>query len=112
MERRIKSGQSIRQGDVLLERVRRRTLPKGTFQAPRQGRLILAYGEATGHHHSVAVADGELVETEAHEVFLRIMRATTIDHQEHGSLALDRGVYKVTIQQEYQPRELPRSVVD
>ncbi|HUY10572.1 MAG TPA: hypothetical protein VMW80_14215 [Candidatus Dormibacteraeota bacterium] len=112
MERQIKAGQAVRQGDVLVERVRRRTLPKGTFVAPRQGRLILAYGEATGHHHSVAVADGEMVETAAHEVFLQIMKTTDLQHQEHGSLRLDKGVYKVTIQQEYQPRELPRRVVD
>jgi len=108
----MKVGQALRQGDVLVERVRRRTLPKGTFVAARQGRLILAYGEATGHHHSVAVADGELVETDAREVFLRIMRATFLEHQEHGALALERGVYRVTIQQEYAPRELPRRVVD
>jgi hypothetical protein len=112
MERRIRTGQSIRQGDVLLERVRRRTLPKGTFVAPRQGRLILAYGEATGHHHSVAVADGELVETAAHEVFLKIMRSTTIDHQEHAALTLEPGIYRVGYQVEYSPRALPRRVLD
>ncbi len=100
----------FRQGDVFLERVAE--LPKGKRQEARDGRLILAYGEATGHHHSVAERDGELVETEAQEVYLRIMRTTTLDHQEHAAITLEPGVYKVGRQVEYVPKALPRRVAD
>ena len=108
----MRIGESVRQGDVLVTRVGR--LPRGMRRLPEAvpGRHVLALGEATGHHHSVAVADAELLETEAHEVFVRVMRATPLEHQEHGPLALESGVYRVTRQVEYVPRELPRRVVD
>ncbi len=57
----------IRQGDVFLAAVDE--IPEGrrlSFAA-QPGRLVLAYGEATGHHHSVAERDAEMVETEAGE---------------------------------------------
>lgn len=49
------------QGDLLL--LRTDALPvraKLTPQAPQAGRLILAYGEATGHHHSLSPDYGTL----------------------------------------------------
>ncbi len=109
----MRIGESKRQGDVLLTRVatvRRRLSPVAPSLVP--GRHVLALGEATGHHHSVAAADAELLETEAHEVFLRVMRATPLEHQEHGAVALEPGVYRVTRQVEYSPKELPRRVMD
>ena len=40
----------IRQGDVCLVRVG--AIPKGAIEQPQKGKkLILALGEATGHHH-------------------------------------------------------------
>jgi hypothetical protein len=40
----------IRQGDVCLVRVRE--IPKDAIEQPQKGKkLILALGEATGHHH-------------------------------------------------------------
>ncbi|MCC7183585.1 MAG: hypothetical protein IT509_08450 [Rhodocyclaceae bacterium] len=54
--------QQARQGDVLLTRVT--TLPAGAQPAPAgdiPGRLALAYGEATGHHHSIVLHGGRVV---------------------------------------------------
>jgi hypothetical protein len=102
----------IRQGDVFLETVGE--MPKGTrlsFEA-QPGRLVLAYGEATGHHHSVAERDAEMIETEAGEIFLRIMRETPLEHQEHAAILLQPGIYRVGRQVEYVPRALPRRVAD
>ena len=98
-----------RQGDVLLVPVE--VAPDGKKVKARRGRLILALGEVTGHHHSVAVADAEMVEA-AEKVYLSIMRETTLDHQEHASITLAPGTYEVVRQREYQPRELPRRVAD
>ena len=108
----MRVGESVRQGDVLVTRVAK--MPGGLIAVPEviPGRHVLALGEATGHHHSVAVADAELLETEAHEVFLRVMRGTTLDHQEHGAVALEPGIYRVGRQVEYVPKELPRRVAD
>ena len=101
----------IRQGDVLLVPTMRRKLPQGKACEVRDGRLILAYGEATGHHHSVSVMDAEMVEAAA-GVFLRIMRATPLEHQEHMAHVLEPGVYEVRRQVEYAPKALPRRVAD
>jgi len=100
----------FRQGDLLLVAVPE--APEGQRVQPEQGRLILARGEVTGHHHSVAVADAELVDAGAEGIFLRIMAPTPLEHQEHGAITLAPGDYRVTRQREYQPGELPRQVAD
>lgn len=100
-----------RQGDLLLIRVD--AVPEGRRVEAEHGRLILARGEVTGHHHSVAVADAELIDG-SEGVFLRIMAATGtgLEHQEHATVTLEPGVYEVRRQVEYEPGELPRQVAD
>jgi hypothetical protein len=94
----------FRQGDVLLVRVG--AMPaEGRILGPEAGRLILARGEATGHHHSVAAEDASLIEA-AEGVFLRIMSVTPLEHQEHAAIWLEPGVYRVVRQREYTPREI------
>ena len=97
----------FRQGDVLLVPVAE--MPEGRPVEADGGRLVLARGEATGHHHSVAVEDGELFDT-AEGVYLRIMTTTPLEHQEHGSITLDPGVYRVLRQREYAPGAIDRMV--
>ena len=97
----------FRQGDVLLVPVA--SAPDGRPIEPEDGRLVLARGEATGHHHSVAVVDGELIDT-AEGVFLTIMAATPLVHQEHGAITLEPGVYRVVRQREYVPGAIDRLV--
>jgi hypothetical protein len=97
----------VRQGDVLLVPVAE--LPDGQTIEPDGGRLVLARGEATGHHHSVAVEDGELIDT-AEGVFLRIMAPTPLEHQEHGAITLEPGLYRVLRQREYMPGAVERMV--
>jgi hypothetical protein len=97
----------FRQGDVLLIPVP--DMPGGRRIEPEDGRLILARGEATGHHHSVAVADGELIDA-AEGVFLRIMAPTPLEHQEHGAITLQPGAYRVLHQREYVPGAVERMV--
>lgn len=98
-----------RQGDILIVPVAE--APEGPRQASEHGRLILARGEVTGHHHSVACEAAEVIDA-AEGVFLRIMAATELEHQEHGSIVLAPGTYRVVRQREYQPGELPRQVAD
>jgi hypothetical protein len=97
----------LRQGDVLLVPVAE--MPEGRPVEADGGRLVLARGEATGHHHSVAVEDGELVDT-AEGVYLRIMTTTPLEHQEHGAITLEPGVYRVLRQREYAPGAIDRMV--
>ncbi len=97
----------FRQGDVLLVRVD--AMPRGQPIEPEGGRLVLARGEATGHHHSVAVEDAEVVDA-AEGVFLRIMAATPLVHQEHAAITLEPGTYRVLRQREYAPGAVDRMV--
>lgn len=97
----------FRQGDVLLEGVD--GLPDGAeprLVAPDEGRVILAYGEVTGHFHAVPAEAGELLEvTTADRVdrYLRLRSRTRLTHQEHGPIELEPGIYRVRIQSEYVP---------
>ena len=101
-----------RQGDVLLRRVA--SLPKRAQPADVgriKGRIVLAEGEATGHHHSVAVADAELLQG-AEAIYLRVMTPTPLEHQEHAPITLNPGVWQVVRQREASLSERSRLVAD
>jgi len=97
-------GVQYRQGDVFLVRVGDdvRTLPHRSV--PRDdGRIVLAYGEATGHAHAIADADAELIELETGERFLFTSRGVSLRHEEHDTIELPAGAYRVVRQREYVP---------
>ena len=100
----------IRQGDVLLTRVH--ALPPGVIRKPAaDGRVVLAYGEVTGHAHALDAALSELFEARAGTLYLRASAGAHLVHEEHGAIALDPGVYRVTRQREYAPDAI-RPVAD
>lgn len=108
----------FRQGDVLLQFVDE--LPKGARDITPEDRIVLAYGEVTGHAHAVypevEVIDGK--ETKklpaklwdaGAERFIQVMEKTALKHEEHAPIPLDPGVYKVIRQREYDPEEAARA---
>lgn len=99
----------LRQGDVFLSRVSR--APVGQPVAAEAGRLVLARGEATGHHHSVPAAAATLVLDEGGVMFLTVEELTAMEHQEHAPITLEPGIYRVTRQREYSPAAI-RNVAD
>lgn len=72
------SNNQMRQGDVFLKPA---TLPAGRGKKIKsvRGRLILARGEATGHHHSVRADVAELFDFGG-KVVLVVSEPTTLDH--------------------------------
>jgi hypothetical protein len=109
----------FRQGDVLLDQVDGlpNLVAEPTEVTPDHGRLVLAYGEATGHYHAVPAEHGELLEVvTADQVdrYLRIRTRTQLTHQEHRAIDLEPGVYRVRIQSEYvpDPADWRRRVLD
>ena len=100
----------VRQGDVLIERVDElpsELAPKGRDR----GRVILAYGEVTGHAHAICEEDVEMY-TDVHgTLWLKAPSGATVVHEEHGTIPLPAGSYRVTHQREYHPAEI-RRVVD
>lgn len=100
----------MRQGDVLL--IKAKKMPKG---AVKQGdsskkRVVLAYGEATGHAHAIYDAGAELLAAND-ERYLKITDPVDLRHEEHDPVHLDAGIYKVVDQYEYTPKEI-RRVID
>ena len=97
-----------RQGDLLIERIE--SIPNEAKKQKRQ-RIILAHGEATGHHHSVEQIDAaDWWKTET-EQFVHVKTATEVVHQEHAPIALPPGKYQVSRQVEYTPEAI-RNVAD
>jgi hypothetical protein len=95
----------FRQGDVLLVPVQPERVPTHARPLPRdaRGRLVLALGEVTGHAHAVAAPDAELLgdpET-LDDRFLRIVTEARLTHEEHATIPLPPGLYRVVRQREY-----------
>jgi hypothetical protein len=106
-----------RQGDVLLIRI-----PKLPATAQRQevkeSRIILAHGEATGHHHSIAKTSAIFHSDDSRKGdmnFVGIVEVAEalalLEHQEHSAITLEAGFYEVRRQREYHPQEI-RQVAD
>ncbi len=96
----------LRQGDVML--IPCQTSMDGAKAIkPRNGRLILAEGEATGHHHSVDCKTAGLFDLLGKTVLV-VDTPTRIEHQEHGAIEIAPGQYWVVRQREYSPQEIRR----
>lgn len=91
-----------RHGDLLIENTE--TIPDGSRLL---NHVVLAEGELTGHAHRIAERDAAELHQATSGLFLRVNgdRATLV-HQEHGPIALSRGVYRVWRQREYSPAEI------
>lgn len=109
----IKQG---RQGDVLVIRGKHPQLVKAqNFKRvePDKNRVILAYGEVTGHAHALPAEHVDLFWDEATGFrFMTVKTPTRLDHEEHGAIPYAAGDYTIVNQYQYQPRELPRQVAD
>ncbi len=106
-----------RQGDIFIESIP--TIPTEAEVVPREdGKIVLAYGEVTGHAHVIADRGAELLKVESMEDrFLSIMAASGVElrHEEHAPIKLPPGNYVVRRQREYIPNEseqLSRQVTD
>ena len=124
----------IRQGDVLLTLVN--ALPTGCVDVPNdKGRIVLAYGEVTGHAHAIAdhtqflgdtsaqateIADAaiaraktkaRLLQAPNGDRFLEVTETVNLTHEEHTAHTIPPGIYRLPTQVEYSPAEL-RQVAD
>lgn len=94
-----------RQGDVLLLKVD--DMPPDVVPVePDNNRVILAYGEVTGHAHALSTATAMLYEHSSGDRFLQVTQPSALVHEEHSPIDLAPGCYKVIRQREYTPREV------
>ena len=66
-------------------------------QEKHSGSYIVGYGEATGHHHMVKVADPtdlEIVKV-AGGFIMRLKSEGVVEHQEHKPIRLAPGTYRI-----------------
>lgn len=115
-----KQKNQFRQGDVFLTPVAE--IPEAATAVPRdQGRVVLAYGEVTGHCHAMVEPDVALLErevvlpggTKEKQMFLRVgaPKGAKLTHQEHSTVTVPPGTYTVKRQREYSRGEV-RQVLD
>lgn len=103
----------FRQGDVMIRQVSR--IPRSAQAKENSGRIVLAYGEVTGHAH--AIAPNEAVEFTMADAagavrrFLKVTSEATVKHEEHAPIPLPAGLYEIIQQREYSPSEI-RNVAD
>lgn len=106
----------IRQGDVLLAPVSK--VPSGAIEIPPTDsrKVILALGEATGHHHRVDDVVRESPRARlweaAGERFLQVLTRSELAHEEHSAPLLEPGTYQLPIQVSVTTANQPRRVVD
>ena len=87
----------LRHGDVQITKVDE--LPANAKLL--KGRKELAYGEVTGHAHRVDL--GDLFETKNGELYLKVDRLSSLSHEEHKTVTLAPGVYRVCVKRQYSP---------
>jgi hypothetical protein len=97
----------VRQGDIYITRVK--DIPA---EAEARPHCVLAEGEVTGHSHRIDAPGVAKLFASAGVLFLDILAdSATVVHEEHGSITLGRGRYRVWRQREYSPEAI-RTVLD
>ena len=85
-----------RQGDVIVQTT-------NSIKGKKLEHLTLAEGEVTGHSHQITKGEADLYEHEG-TLFLRVnSEEALLTHEEHTTVELPKGDYKINIQREYQP---------
>jgi hypothetical protein len=99
-----------RQGDVLIVAVE--WIPPNAFPVlTEDDHVVVAYGEATGHAHVLECADVQLLE-HGRAQFVHVgSEGAALVHDEHETIALPEGNYRIVQQREYTPEEI-RPVAD
>lgn len=86
----------LRQGDVIL-------VPVKQIEGEKLMHLTLAVGEVTGHKHRISEGDARLY-AEDTDLYLSVFSQTAeLIHEEHGSISVPQGNWRVQIQREYEP---------
>lgn len=102
-----------RQGDIFLERVVLDLAPEVRVVPLDAGRVVLAYGEATGHAHAFHGDHVTQHETADGTRYVTIAVApAALLHEEHAPITVPPGLYRVRRQREWTDTDEPRVVAD
>lgn len=117
----------LRQGDVLLVPVSR--IPDGCKEVPLdKGRIVLAFGEVTGHAHAIADWNGagkiakdaiglagrraRLVIADNGTRYLEVAKPVHLLHEEHTAHEIAPGFYEIPVQVEHTAERRIQRVAD
>jgi hypothetical protein len=88
------------QGDVCIIKVD--ILPVSAKKQSRpKDRLVLEYGEVTGHAHAIQDIDKCDMYLEGTRRFLEVCYAVPLTHEEHDTIILEPGVYEIKRQRQW-----------
>lgn len=103
----------IQQGDVIIESIE--AIPVGLKAGKlKAGKIVLAEGETTGHAHRISdVAGVVFKEGENGMFYLQNREELSLNHEEHNTVTIPPGVWRVRKVQEYDHfAEEARAVAD
>ena len=102
-KKEVEIGDIVMHGDVVIERIAE--VPNDFNDLQKSDDDCLAYGELSGHLHRLE--DGEfdlrIDAKNPNERIFKIVKDTSLRHQEHMEVILPPGSYKSRIQREYDP---------
>lgn len=88
------------QGDVCIIKVD--ALPtKAQKQERPKDRLVLEYGEVTGHAHAIKDIDKCDMYLEGNRRFLEVCYVIPLTHEEHDTITLEPGIYEIKRQRQW-----------
>ena len=91
----------FRQGDVLIKRINKINPEAKPAERDEQDRVVLAYGEVTGHAHAIH-DPGVVAMMIGDDHFLSVPNGgAEVVHEEHDTIVLSEGTYEVTRQREW-----------
>src|SRR5215468_1062092 len=103
------------QGDILIERVEDAVASGQVVQSVHNGPVVIAEGEATGHHHrllgSVAMYRDDAIARDipsglyVGHIAVKSPSARLV-HEEHAPITLDKGTYLVRRQRQLEPTDV------
>lgn len=94
-----KNRDQYQQGDCIFRRLE--TMPAGEQRIVADGRIVVAHGES-GHQHVIDAPEGDAQLIQIGErLLLKLAKAATLVHEEHGPQAYEPGILEVGRVQEY-----------
>lgn len=99
----------LRQGDVLICAVDAIPTTATPVERTKRG-VILAEGEVTGHAHRIPSRHANLYRTENDARYMRVggTAPVALNHEEHTTVNIPPGNYRVSIHHEYSPAAIVR----
>ncbi len=93
---------TIRNGDILLKSIEK--LPDNLKQIFQGTKFTVALGETTGHSHTIVAEPAiEVLEDEKGKRYIKVVSEGEINHQEHKTIKIQKGIYEVINEKEYDP---------